>query len=76
MIVNKDTNPERKLYYLGALVIEILFDSPEVDQDYLVVYRRLQEKENVSHAVFSLTLDWLYILGVIDSNAGRITRCF
>ena len=76
MIVNKDVKPNRKIYYLGALVIEILGkkESPEVG--YLDLYFELCEVEQVSIDVFSLTLDWLFILGILDINHGKIKKCF
>ena len=36
MIVNKNTNPERDLYYLGGKVIEVLNSYTKNEIDYLI----------------------------------------
>lgn len=76
MIVSKDINPERDVYYLGAKVIEII--SNEIDVvDFFDVYRKINLSEKVSMNLYSITLDWLYILGVIEnSEKGHIQKCF
>lgn len=76
MIVNKDIHPKRKIYYLGALVIDLLKQSQKEDEDFLTVYNELNSIESVSIEMFSLTLDWLYVLGVIDGVNGTIKKCF
>lgn len=76
MIVNKDSNPERELYYLGALVIEILIDSPNKSVDFFDAFQALNNKKKVSMNLFSLTLDWLYLIGVVKSQKGHIVKCF
>lgn len=76
MIVDKDTHPERKIYYLGALVLEILNNNSKNDSDFLEVFQQLKERAKVSMNLFTLTLDWLFLLGAIDTNRGRIEKCF
>jgi hypothetical protein len=76
MIVNKDTNPERDVYYLGAKIIEIIDDEPE-HVDFFYLYRKVQLNERISMNLYSLTLDWLYIIGAIEnSGKGNIRKCF
>ena len=76
MIVSKDTNPERELYYLGALVIEVLRNAPQSRVDFFDAFQQLNDQEKVSMNLFALTLDWLFILGVINSKDGYVERCF
>lgn len=76
MIVNKDIHPERKIYYLGALVIDLLKQLPSDEIDFFTAYQKLNDVEKVSMEIFSLTLDWLYVLGVIDGKNGYIKKCF
>lgn len=77
MIVNKNVNPERDLYYLGGKVIEILDSSNNTEFDYFELYGNLNNSHNVSINLFSLVLDWLFILGVIKKNKkGLLERCF
>lgn len=77
MIVSKDINPERDFYYLGAKTIEILSSTEEDKMDFFTVFNALKSSENISLNLFILTLDWLFILGVINkSHKGYIVKCF
>ena len=75
MIVNPDSHPQRQLYYLGAKVIEIISANDD-SSDFFETYKKLKEKEDISIMLFMLTLDWLYLLGVIKSHRGLIEKCF
>jgi len=76
MILGKDIHPERKVYYWGALVVEILNSQKEGDASYFSVYEELKKNHNVSAEMFLLALDWLFILGAIDGEKGYIKKCF
>ena len=77
MIVNKNTNPERDLYYLGGIVIEVLNSCTKNEIDYFDLFLSVNKSNKVSLNLFSLVLDWLFILGVIKkSNKGLIIKCF
>lgn len=77
MIINKNINPERDLYYLGGKVIETLnlFNQPHVD--YFELFLSVKKTNKISINLYSLVLDWLFILGVIKkSKKGLIEKCF
>ncbi len=76
MIVSKDTRPERKLYYIGALALEIIKSSPEKEIDFFNVFQQVNEREKISINLFTLTMDWLFLLGAINNNKGCIKKCF
>lgn len=77
MIISKDTNPERDLYYLGAKVIEILSNDDDKQLDFFSVFEKLRSSEMISVHLFILTLDWLFITGVINKlEQGQIEKCF
>lgn len=77
MIISKDTNPERDFYYLGAKLIEILSESEGKKYDFFSVYEKLKSSESISLNLFTLTLDWLFIIGAINSpEKGDIIKCF
>ena len=77
MIVSKNTHPERDLYYLGAKMIEILDSSDKREWDYFDLFSVLNQKEKLSFNLYSLVLDWLFILSVIQqSKNGGIKKCF
>ena len=76
MIINKDINPEREIYHLGALVIEILSNNPNSKMDFFDIYQSLNDKIKISVNLYILTLDWLYILGLINKKRETIIKCF
>jgi len=77
MIISKNTNPERDLYYLGGKVIELLASSKNTKHDYFELYIRLNNAQAISFNLYVLTLDWLFVLGAIkNSTDGCIEKCF
>lgn len=76
MIIDKDINPKREIYHLGALVLEILTDKPDVEMDFFDIYQNLNEMIKVSVNLYMLTLDWLFILGLINKKRETIIKCF
>ena len=77
MIVNKNTNPERDLYYLGGKVIEVFNSFTKNEIDYFDLFLSVNKSTEVSLNLYSLVLDWLFILGVIKKgNEGLIIKCF
>ncbi len=76
MILGKDIHPSKEIYYLGARTLELINASPENEIDILDTFQRLNEIERVSMNLFTLTLDWLFLLGSIKSVNGRLEKCF
>jgi hypothetical protein len=77
MIISKHVHPERDLYYLGAKAIEIMNQFDKDEWDYFDLFSELNQQQKVSVNLFSLVLDWLFILQVVQkSNNGRIKKCF
>lgn len=76
MIVNRDTHPERDVYYLGAKVIDILNAQNNQKFDYFEVFGKLRATEKISVNLYSLVLDWLFIIGVIRKNNKHLEKCF
>lgn len=77
MIISKDINPERDFYYLGAKTIEILSSTNDDKVDFFSVFVALKSSEDISLNLFTLTLDWLFIIGAINkSQKGYIVKCF
>lgn len=77
MIVNKNINPERDLYYLGAKVIEVLNSFTKNEIDYFDLFLSVNKSNKISLKLYSLALDWLFILGVIKKGKkGLIIKCF
>ena len=77
MIISKDTNPERDFYYLGAKIIEVLSQNKSNKIHFINVFEELRISENISVNLFTLTLDWLYLIGAIHKpERGYIVKCF
>ena len=77
MIVSSDINPERDVYFLGAKVIEIMDVVQSRQLDFFDVFQSLNKNEKVSMGLFTLTLDWLFLAGVINkTNKGDLEKCF
>lgn len=77
MIVDKNINPERDLYYLGGVLIDILSQEKRSEFDYIDLYRIFNQRQEIATNLYSLTLDWLFILGLITkSKNGTIKKCF
>lgn len=76
MIVNKDSNPEKEVYHLGGLLIEVLSESTDIKTDFFQAFQALNKKMKVSMGLFTLTVDWLFLLGTIKSDGKYIEQCF
>lgn len=76
MIINKDINPKREIYHLGALVLEIITNRSDAEMDFFDIYQNLNEKIKVSVNLYILTLDWLFMLGLINKKRETIIKCF
>jgi len=76
MIIGKNIKPERQIYRLGALLIEVLQDIPNRSIEAFDVFEHMNSRETVSVNAFILTLDWLFLIGAITNDKGRIVKCF
>lgn len=76
MIIGKDIKPERQIYHLGALLLEVLQDIPSKTIELFDVFEHMNSHKTVSVNAFILTLDWLFLLGAITNDRGRIVKCF
>jgi hypothetical protein len=77
MIINSNTNPKNQIYYLGALVIDIVRKQSDNVIDFLLVFEELNAVNKTSVNLYVITLDWLFIIGVLKTNhKGDIIKCF
>ena len=73
MILNQNFNPDRQVYYLGARLLEIIPRSNPIV--FFDAYQALQDIEKISMSLFMLIVDWLYLLGAIKLEQGKLLRC-
>lgn len=77
MIISRDTNPQRDFYYLGSLVIQAMSKKEGTKMDFFDLFNAINRQENFSINSYILTLDWLYLMDVIDiPENGNIVKCF
>lgn len=77
MILNKNIHPERDLYFLGGVFIDLLDSHPGERIDFFDLYARANETNSISINLFTLVLDWLFILGIIKKGEnGILVKCF
>ncbi len=76
MIVSKDINPENDIYYLGSELISVLDTYSAEKIDFFDVYSRMKERFEISINLFSLVLDWLFLLGIVKSENRFVVKCF
>jgi hypothetical protein len=77
MIINSNITPDRDLYYLGGKVIEVLVSNEEQEVDYFDLFQKVNKELNISLNLYTLVLDWLFIIGVINNaENGLIKKCF
>ena len=75
MILGKDIHPEREIYYLGAIVIETIKELGS-ENTLLDLFHHVNIKNKTSMNLFMLTLDWLFIIGLVRYKNGYIRKCF
>lgn len=77
MILSKTIHPERDLYYLWSKIIETMNLFTQEEFDYFELFISLNKKDKISLNLYSLSLDWLFIIGVIEkNNTWLIKKCF
>lgn len=76
MIISKDTDPGRDLYYLGAEIIGCIDHHENSAVDYVFLLDEVRKKVDVSSNLFSLGLSWLFLLDVVElTEEGDIRKC-
>ena len=77
MILGKDINPKKQIYYISALVLNELKSIDNSEFDFFDIFNSLKMKEkNLSVNLYSLSLDWLFLLGAIKKDKNRLIKCF
>ena len=72
MILGRDIHPERKVYHTGTLVLEVLKESQAGRVAYFELYAVVRKNHGLSLNIFNLTLNWLFLLGVVEYVHGEV----
>jgi hypothetical protein len=77
MILDRDTSPANDPYYIGGLILNHLINMNIKKIEYIELISSLKERYKISTNLLLLSLDWIYLLGSIESNnKGEIVVCF
>lgn len=76
MIIDADTNPKNQIYYIAGLILNILKQQKDEKFNYIELFERLNEEHKVSINLYTLSLDWLYLLGTINYKGEELIKCF
>ncbi|OEF96894.1 hypothetical protein BHF71_11255 [Vulcanibacillus modesticaldus] len=75
MLISTDRNPEYSLYYLGAIILDILYKYKciEIDLLFKSMNEKITKKLPIDYLYYSL--DWLFLLDLIKLNGDKIELC-
>jgi hypothetical protein len=77
MILGKDTNPARNIYFIGAKVLDIIKADANKEIDIFDTFQKMNMQEKISMNLFTLALDWLFLIGAVNKNRkGKLEKCF
>lgn len=76
MILLSTKQPQSSIYYLGSVLLGIMIKNVSNNLGIYDYFELLNEVQEVTMSRFLLVLDWLFMLGKIntDSNTG-LTLC-
>lgn len=72
MIINMERDPALSLYYLGAVIIEILSENPFFLLDDLYDEVKTKINQNIHIDFYYYALDWLFIQSLIELQERRV----
>jgi hypothetical protein len=76
MLLPEDIHPDNSLYVIGGYIIKLL--SSEGEFGFMELYADLRIDREVPMPLFLLSLDWLFLIGVISNGEGEgggVTLC-
>ena len=73
MLLPDNINPENRIYYNGALVLNELQYIGRMN--ILDLYSKVSESKRMSFSIFILCLDWLYIINVAQIEGEEVVLC-
>ena len=79
VIISPDTHPERDLYFIGSLLIEVLDKADTNKVEFFEALELINANRNnnkVSINLFILSINWLFLLDIIQFEEGCIKKCF
>lgn len=68
MILLSTKHPQNSIYYLGSILLGIMMKNKENNLGIYDYFELVNEVQPITMNRFLLVLDWLFMLGKIDSN--------
>lgn len=79
MLLPQDITPDKSLYVIGGRIIHTfnMYKRSIIDpKDLYDLYIKHHGSNDLSFNYFMYGLDWLYIIGYIETYNNKIKRCF
>lgn len=78
ILPTKNLDQSRALIEVGGEILSLLTSPKTISSlwDYFKVYRVNNRKSTITYDWFILALDFLYIIGAIEYNSGKLTRAY
>lgn len=74
MLLPDNINPEQTIYYNGSFVLKVITGLGV--SNLLDLYMRTIQEKEMTMSVFTLCLDWLFLIGMIELNPnGMVALC-
>ena len=73
MLLPDNIKPENSIYYNGAIVLQVLQDTGKMNLWDL--FYKVIESQKMSFSIFTLCLDWLYIINVAKVEGEEVVLC-
>lgn len=74
MILKKDINPEYSLYHVGSHILDVLI-ALDRESSFPRLYENVYGKHKTAEGLFSLALDWLYLIDAIHLDEQGTIKC-
>lgn len=74
MLLPDNIHPENSIYYNGAFVLNTLKTKRKIN--FFDLYQEVKAKKEMTISIFTLCLDWLFLLEVVSINSkGEVELC-
>jgi len=74
MITSTNSNPEKQVYYIGGLILDLI-NRENNKLDFFDIFQKINKSRKISMNLYTLSLDWLFLLGLIDQKGENIIKC-
>ncbi len=73
MLLPDNIHPENSIYFNGATLLN--FFKEENSYNFIELYQKVKDENNMSFPTYVLCIDWLYLINVAELKNGKISLC-